>query len=230
MIVLFTAIFGGSDSLKRAPIGPDRCVCYTDDESVPGPSANGWQIVRMLAEQKPRRLARVLKMTPQELFPDAEASVWVDGSIEIRDWQQLMQGALGSEIACLAHPDRSTCYDEGKTVVRLKIAHPWRVNQALDLYREDGFAPTSLSTTGLFYRLNTHRVAAFNELWRSHLAAYGTNDQVHVDYCAWKVGVPITHLRGHYRDNPYAKYDQRDHHRRRKPQFRLEADCADYLA
>lgn len=227
MIVLYTAIFGGSDSLKLAPNWADRCVCYTDQEL---PTDRRWEIVRQEPGQRARRAARVLKMSPHDLFPDAAAWVWVDGSIEIRDWALLLADANGAEIACFAHPDRSNCYDEGRTVVRLKIAHQAKIMAALELYKRDGFAPTTLSTTGLFWRRNTPSVIAFNKMWRDHLDAYGTNDQVHIDYCAWKTGVPVTYLRGHYRDNPYAVYDKVDHHRRRKPQFRLEQDCAHYLA
>jgi hypothetical protein len=227
VIVVYTAIFGGSDALKRAPAGADRCVCVTDDATIEG---RGWEVMLAAARPGPRRAARLAKMRPHELFPDADASIWVDGSIEICDLPALLAEAAGAEIACFAHPDRSTCYDEGAAVIRLKIAHPRKVNLALELYSAEGFAPTQLSTTGLFFRRHTPAVASFNRLWRDHLDAYGTNDQVHVDFCAWQSGVRIGYLRGHYRDNPYARYDRLDHHRRRKPQFLLESECEHYLA
>jgi hypothetical protein len=226
VIVLYTAIFGNSDSLKRAPKGPDRCVCFTDDGALAAP---GWEIIARQTELRARRAARLLKMRPHELFPEADATIWVDGSIEITDFTGLMNAIGRSEVACFAHPDRSTCYDEGRKVVQLQIAHRAKVEAALEIYRRDRFAPTRLSTTGLLYRRNTLGVAAFNRLWRDHLDRFGTNDQVHIDYCAWKCGVPITYLPGHYRDNQFAHYDKDDHHRRRKPQFRLEADCEHYL-
>jgi hypothetical protein len=228
MIVVYTAIFGGSDSLKRAPTGADRCMCFTDADDLP--RDRGWEIVRMDAGERSRRAARVLKMNAHGEFPNASAWLWVDGSIQINDWPALLADIGEADIACLAHPDRSNCYDEGRTVVRLQIAHQAKVLAALEIYKRDGFAPTKLSTTGLLFRRNTPAVRAFNQLWRDHLDAYGTNDQVHVDYCAWKTGVPIAYLRGHYRDNPYGLYDKVDHHRRRKPQFKLEQDCVHYLA
>lgn len=226
MIVAYTAIFGGSDSLKEAPPA-DRCVCFTDGDVA---IKTGWEIVRRDVGDRGRRAARVLKMSPHELFPAASASVWVDGSIQIDDWDRLIRDAADADVACFSHPDRSTCYDEGETVIRLRIAHAVKVRAALQVYRSEGFEPKTLSTTGLLYRRNTPRVNGFNDLWRDHLDAYGTNDQVHVDYCAWKSGVSITHLTGHYRANPYATYHKDDHHRRRKAQFRLEAECDHYLA
>lgn len=230
LIVVYTAIFGGSDSLKSAPPEADRAVCFTDDESCDPPVQKGWEIVVAPRPDKPRRAARILKMRPHELFPDARASIWSDGSVEIRDLRRLLADVGDADIACLAHPDRSSCYDEGKTVVRLKIAHQRKVAMALELYRRDGFAPSALSTTGLFYRRHSPRVAAFNELWREHLDRFGTNDQVHVDYCAWKAGATIAYLAGHYRENPYAVYDRADHHRRRRPQFLPDREEQHYLA
>lgn len=227
MVVLFTALFGGSDRLKAAPAGPDRCVCFTDDPKLAG---SGWEFVRHPREKRPRRAARRVKLVPHEHFPQATASVWCDASIEIRDWPALMADANGADIACLPHPDRANCYDEGRTVIRLRIAHPYKVTKALEQYRADGFAPDALSTTGIFYRRHGARMVAFNELWRAQLALYGTNDQVHVDYCAWKSGLGVKHLRGHYRDNPYAVYDRVDHHARRRPQFLPDEECTDYLA
>lgn len=227
MIVLYSAVFGGSDSIKPAPAGPDRCVLFTD---APFADPNGWELVVRVVGDRARRAARVLKMTPHELFPEASASVWVDGSIAISDWPLLMQDTAEAQIACFAHPDRATCYEEGLTVIRMKIAHAAKVQSALETYRREGFSPTSLSTTGLLFRRHGYDVARFNGLWRDHLDRYGTNDQVHVDYCAWKAGVSIKHLSGHYRDNPYAVYDKADHHTRRKPQFLFEADVAHYLA
>jgi alkaline ceramidase TOD1/glycosyltransferase MUCI70-like protein len=231
VIVAYTAIFGGSDSPKLAPPA-DLAVMFTDShETWDAAAAKGWTVIgRESVGDRARREARTLKMTPQELFPDADAWVWVDGSIEIKDWSSLMRDTQYASVACLEHPDRASCYDEGKTVVRLQIAHHAKIMAALDLYQRDGFIPSTLSTTGLLFRRHTPAVIEFNKLWRDHLDAYGTNDQVHVDYCAWKTGVPIKYLEGHYRANPYATYDKADHHKRRKPQFKLEAECDHYLA
>lgn len=223
MIVCYTAILGGSDRLKPAPAGPDVCVCFTDDPALAG---TGWTVVLQPPAHQPRALARRLKLTPHILFPLAEASVWIDASMRVQDWPALLADSDGALCACLRHPDRSSCYEEGEAVIRLKIAEPARIRAALARYRLDGFAPTALSTTGLLVRRHTPRVAAFDERWLAQLDQYGTSDQVHMDYCAWTVGLPVTYLRGHYRDNPYVVYDQADHHARRRPRFHLERECA----
>ena len=233
MIVLYTAIFGKSDSLKAAPKGPRRCVCFTDDPilAASGFTGEGWEII-LSADwgATPRAAARNVKTLSHDLFHDADATVWVDGSIQIKDWPLLMEHCGDASVACLAHPDRSNCYDEARLVVRLERANPSKVAEAIDIYRAEGFASTSLSTTGLMYRRNDPKVAAMNRLWRANLDRFGVNDQVHFDYCAWKTGVPVRHLTGHYRDNPYALYDRLDHHNRRQPQFKPYDRCDHYLA
>jgi hypothetical protein len=219
--VLYTALFGGSDTLKPAPPGPDRCLCFTDDRALSG---HGWEMAYSTVAH-PRRAARALKTGAHLLFPEADRIVWVDGSMTITDWPHLVRDVGEAELACLPHPDRATCYEEGDTVIRLRIADPTLIRHALATYRAEGFAPTRLSTTGVLVRRQTTRTAAFNQLWRAQLDRYGTNDQVHVDYCAWRVGLPMTDLQGHYRDNPYMRYDQADHHRRRTPQFLTEQEA-----
>lgn len=238
MIVAYSAIFGDSDSIKPAPPA-DRCVLFTDRVVT---EAHGWTVVDyrdtgFRTEDKdgnkirPRVMARTLKLSPMDLFPTADASVWVDGSIAITDWPRLVSECATWEAASFRHPDRDTCYAEAATVIRLQIAHPTKINAAVEYYKAAGFDPSTLSTTGLFYREHNRRVREFCAHWKEHLRRYGTNDQVHVDFCAWLATINIFHLTGHYRDNPYAVYDGTDHRRRRKPQFKLEAECPDdYLA
>jgi len=227
MTVLYTALFGGSDRLKPAPPGPDRALCFTDQADLTG---GGWTFVYQPRSAQPRVSARHVKLSADALFPNADVSVWIDASITLTDWTGLLTDAGGAEVACLAHPDRSTCYAEGETVIRLRIASPARIREALGHYREAGFAPPRLSTTGLLVRRHTPAVAAFNARWREQLDRYGTNDQVHVDYCAWQTGVTVRHLPGDYRANRYMVYDQVDHHARRRPQFLREAECVRHLA
>ncbi len=225
MNVLYTAIFGNSDTIKKAPAGPDRCVCFTDD---PRLRKDGWEIVVRTKTDFPRWQARDHKTTPEQLFPDASFVVWADGSMTVKDWPRLLRDVGEADVAVLPHPDRTNVYDEGETVIRLRIGHRDAVRRALDSFREDGFAPTRLSTTGLLVRRMTPAVAEMDRLWHWHLEQYGINDQVHFDYCAWKAGVSITDLKGHYRANPYMVYDQRDHHHHRKPPFLLECDRASH--
>jgi hypothetical protein len=212
VIVVYTAIFGGSDSLKAAPTGADLCVCFTDDPTLAG---CGWEVRLQPSAPSGRYAARWLKTGSVGLFPEATQTVWVDGSIALVDLTRLLADAGDADLACLAHPDRSTCYDEGRTVVALHRANPLQIAEALALYRSAGFAPASLSTTGLLVRQSTPRVGAFNRRWREHQRRFGLNDQVHVDFCAWREDLAVTYLTGHYRDNPYMRYDRADHTRRR---------------
>ena len=74
MIVLYTAILGGSDRLHPAPrTGADRCVCFTDDTALER-NANGWEIHRWELIATPRREAWLLRCQSHLLFPDAHTA------------------------------------------------------------------------------------------------------------------------------------------------------------
>lgn len=217
MIVLYSALFGGSDTLKPAPAGPDRCVMFTDNAALAG---HGWEFIVEPRSAFTRWQARQKKTTSHLLFPDAEIVVWADASMTIMDWPRLIRDFTpGGDVACLPHPFRNNCYDEGAKCIELKIGGVRNITKALDGMRADGFAPTVLSTTGLFLRRNTDAVRRMNEFWYDHLERFGINDQVHLDYCAWKAGASRVWLAGNYLDNPYMVYDRLDHRKHRKPQY-----------
>ena len=123
MIVVYTAIYAGSDRLKQAPKGADLCVCFTDDPRLHG---KGWTMryERRPPHRKPRHAARLVKMNPHTLFPDATMSVWVDPksymfrTVEIQtsyeekpvhfkgDFQPLTAGPTYSARSVLEYPDK----------------------------------------------------------------------------------------------------------------------------
>lgn len=235
MIVLYTALLGASDSLKRAPEEPDRCVCFTDDivdvnlrpaqTFEPGMSirfaGRGWEFRPWnITPDGGRRDARRLRCGSTTLFPKSGLTVWTDASFEVIDFDRLIADfrKLNVDAAALPHHDRTTCYDEGREIIRLGQASEDAIRRQLLEYERDGFVPSmrmTVTTPGMFVRRNTPRVEAFNRLWFEHIERFGDNDLVSIDYCAWKVGLKIGYLEGIYPDNPYVRYDIEDHHARR---------------
>jgi hypothetical protein len=233
MIVLYTAILGDSDSLKPAPREPDRCVCFTDD--VAGTQASGmirlepgklidpscgWDVRPWtITEAGARRDAWRLRCGSTTLFPKAGITVWLDASFDVKDFGRLIADfrALNVDAASMRHPERTTCYDEGREIIRLGQSEDAIVRAQLLEYERDGFMPKSLSSAGVLIRRRTPRVEAFNRLWHEHIQRFGDNTQVSLDYCAWKVGLTIGYLKGTYPDNPYMAFDGEDHHARRRP-------------
>lgn len=221
MVVLYTTIFGQSDSLKKAPSGPSRCVCFVDDPSR-YPNARGWDLVQHDAVD-PRREAWHLRCIPHLLFPEARKTVWVDASFTVTDWATLILDASGHDLAGLQHHARKTCYEEGREIIRVGQAEARDVLPQLDRYRREAFAPSALTISCIIVRANTSRVTAFNEAWDAEIQRHaGDNTQLSVDYCAWKNGLTVHPLRGVRKNNPYAIHDHADHKKRRQPYRRAE--------
>lgn len=216
MIVLYTALFGGSDRLKPAPAGVvDRCVCFTDDPTL---KPQGWELVPYTVVSDPRREAWILRCQADRLFPDADVVIWLDASLEILDLPRLIHDAAPFDLAGLAHPERSSSYDEAAELIAIGQGDPESLRAQVAAYRAEGFPGAGLTTSGILVRRNTQAVVALNTIWAEELVKYaGDNTQVSLDYAAWRVGLPVAHLAGTYIDTPYVVYDHEEHHRRRRP-------------
>lgn len=215
-VIVYTTIFGGSDSLKPAPKGVDA-VCYVDWNE-PYTLDKRWTLKPCHIEGDPRRTAWHLRCIPHELFPDADRTIWIDASFTLTNVDRLLKDAGDAEIAALRHHRRSTCYEEGAEVVATGQAELSDVRAQLNGYRRVGFEPTHLSISCILVRANTPAVRNFNLTWDQEINRHpGDNTQLSLDYAAWKQGLTIKALKGSRHDNPYAQHDAKDHKRRRKP-------------
>lgn len=217
-VIVFTAILGGSDSLKSATTGADRCVCFTDDLSR---DTRGWEFRQWAPTHNPRREAWRLRCVPHQLFADYDTVVWVDASFTVTDLPRLLADAKGHELAGLRHHARASCYDEGREIVRIGQAAAADVDAQLDAYRAVGFASDRLTIGCVLVRQHLPAVNAFNDRWLAEIERHrGDNCQVSLDYAAWASGLVVHHLWGTRKDNPYATHDHADHKRRRRPYAR----------
>lgn len=217
MTIVYTTIFDGSDSLKPAPAGADRCVCFVDDKQA-FPDAKGWNFSRWGADfQAPRREAWHVRCVPHLLFPEAERTVWIDASFTLTDLPRLLADAGDAPIAALRHHTRRNCYQEGREIIEVGQAKRADVRRQLDGYRAEGFAPQHLSISCVLVRDNSPAVRKFNETWDDEIRKHrGDNTQLSLDYAAWKHGLTIAPLQGVRKQNPYAVHNHRDHKRRRR--------------
>lgn len=228
MIVLYTAILGVCDSLKPAPKGADRCVCFTDDPTCLI-DPKGWEILEWKSESwkesDPRREAWRLRCIPHELFTEYATVIWVDASFTVTDLPRLLRDSAGHHLSGLKHHTRKTCFEEGAEIVRVGQAAASDVQPQLDRYRRMAFKPSALTISCVLVRTNTPQVMAFNSLWLYEIRKYpGDNTQLSLDYCAWDHGLKVHHLTGVRKDNPYAIHDHADHKKRRQP-YRREVSA-----
>jgi TOD1/MUCI70, glycosyltransferase-like domain len=139
--VVYTAIFGGYDSLKEQPPQDTPCdfVCFTDDVELGAHSAT-WRVVRLRPKRfrtptsaldHPRMQAKWFKLMSHRVFPGGRLAlrydfspfarrrystiIWIDGSIQIKTeaFVRELSGYLGlSGWALVPHPERDCIYDE----------------------------------------------------------------------------------------------------------------------
>lgn len=216
-VVVFTAILGGSDSLKPAPHGADQCVCFTDDVDR---ETQGWTLRPWTwsLTSTSRREAWRLRCVPHTLFEAYSTVIWVDASYTVTNLGLLLNDSAGFDLCGLRHHTRLSCYEEGREVVANGQADADDVDQQLMAYRRENFKPTALTVSCILVRSHTAQVTDFNELWDAEIQTHpGDNTQISLDYAAWKVGLRVHHLEGFRKATPYALHDHVDHKRRRKP-------------
>lgn len=218
MNIVFTAILGSSDSLKPAPVGADRCVCFVDDLSR-YPDTNGWELrERPLAGAEPRRMAWHLRCVPHLLFEDYTRVVWIDASFTLTDLPRLLRDAWDAPVSALRHHTRASCYEEGQQLVKVGQARAQDVQPQLDAYRCVGYQPSFLSISCIIVRDRSETARKFNDTWASEIDTHlGDNTQLSLDYSAWLHGTEIRALTGTRHQNPYSTHDHLDHKRRRLP-------------
>ncbi len=220
MVIVYTAILGGSDSLKPAPKGADLCVCFVDDETLGHSKSDGWNLVywapRFASCQ--RREAWHTRCVPHTVFKDYDTVVWIDASFTVTDLPLLLRDSAGHDLSGLRHHKRANCNNEGAELIRNGQSDADDVVDQLAMYHREGFRQSALTISCILVRQNNPRVTAFNELWDSEIRKHpGDNTQLSIDYCAWKTGIGVHHLQGVRKDNPYTVHDHADHKRRRKP-------------
>jgi hypothetical protein len=217
VIVVYTTIFGGSDSLKAAPSGASRCVCFVDDPSIYAGQTRGWELVKHPAPD-PRREAWYLRCIAHRLFPEARKTVWIDASFTLTNLPRLLLASANHDLSGLRHHARNSCYDEGREIIKVGQADAASGQAQLSTYRGVGFSPAGLTISCILVRTNTPNVVAFNERWDAEIQKHpGDNTQMSIDYAAWKSGLSWHHLQGVRKNNPYAIHDHDDHKVRRQP-------------
>jgi hypothetical protein len=217
--IVFTTILGGSDSLKQAPKGADRCVCFVDDLKW-FPDPKGWELTVVdVRGDDPRRDAWRMRCLPHLLFDQPyDRVVWIDASFTLTDLPRLLKDAGTAPIAALRHHARASAYEEAKTLVKVGQARADDVRPQMDAYQRAGFPSSHLSISCIIVRDHSQTAQRFNETWANEIETnLGDNTQLSLDYSAWVNGTEIRALRGTRHDNPYSVHDHADHKRRRKP-------------
>jgi hypothetical protein len=183
--VTYTAIYGGYDgTLWPAPSLPDvEFICFTDD---PDLAADGWDVrVVQRPEDHPRMRAKWFKILSHLALPEAERTLWVDGSHRLLpefSFQWALTCAERTGIAAHAHGRSPRCIYaevEGSLQFRKYMGlQPSLVEQA-EHYRAEGYpANAGLWALGMIARVRSDCLDVAMADWWQECVEWTYQDQV----------------------------------------------------
>jgi hypothetical protein len=205
-IVVYTCITGKRDRPKRVRSPNEyRYVMFTDETNI---QQKRWEVFPIQFQHKdPCRVARYYKHNPHILFPDADFSIWIDGTLSpIGDLEPILKNVDNHIIAAYAHPQRKTTYDEAAACIRLNKDSPQLIISQMNKYREAGFPDNlGLYCTPVLVRKHCWQMANLQNAWWGEICSGSRRDQLSFTYCLWKLSISCKLMAGSYHPgaNPY---------------------------
>lgn len=206
--VVYTAIVGRYDVLKPHPLVRGvRFVAFLDD--CQRREVEGWEVRSLLScSDDPVRCARRYKVLAHEVLPEADYSLWVDGSVQIRDgfdWDAVVGTYLEShDLAMYRHYCRSCAYAEAEVCAQLGLDARETIARQVRRYETEGYPrDCGLVETGIIFRRHTPVVEGVNVAWWREICSGSRRDQLSFNYVLWKLGVGYRELPGDVRTNAF---------------------------
>jgi hypothetical protein len=200
-IVIYTAITGNYDSLKEQPriaTHGANCIAFVDRPY----HSRGWQTRPVHAGfDNPRRNAKIHKVLPHVYFPDAQYSLWIDGSVTIRfDFpiERLIEIYLADcDLAVFQHRRRTCIYQEASVCLQQQLDTPDIILRQIGRYTQEGYPSNAgLAECPILLRRHTAAVNTFNEVWWEEIQRGSIRDQLSFPYVVWKTGLRVRNFSG----------------------------------
>jgi hypothetical protein len=213
-IIVYTAIIGDIDELMPPLVISQsaRYICFSDK---PQMSYGVWEVyLAELPYRIPRLCAKRYKVLPHILLPDADYSVWIDGTFQInilpeeavRRWLQI------SDVAFFKHPDRDCVYDEARVCIDHHRDNPEILNDQIAKYESESYPRhQGLIAGGVIIRRHNKVIEALNEAWWGEIRRHSIRDQVSLPYVAYKLNIDYSIIPGYLWENEYFPFTR---HRR----------------
>jgi len=173
-------------------------IMYTDNPNL-GKEHNGWTIrqVNNPDNLDSTRLARTYKLTPMDLFPKYDLSIWVDGNISIKCNLDsvVKQVPENFDIVSLNHPYRNCVYKEAEECKRQNKDDHQIMDKQMKIYKEKGMPEDyGLVQSGILIRKhNKEIVKEFMRNWLKEVLKHSKRDQLSFHYVKWKMNDPLNH-------------------------------------
>lgn len=211
MIEVYTAITAAYDDLRPQPVLPG--VSYTAFLEPVFRNVPPWRAVPLAVEAiDPTRRAKRPKVLAHEYFPEAEYSMWIDGTVTLSrgswlsDWIELYLRDV--DVATSEHPRHASIYEHGEFVMRQGLDARGVVAAQLERYRAAGFQSRSGCVQCKYvFRRHTPEVKRFNERWWKEIEEGSRRDQLSFQFAAEATGVSYAmlpySLQQHFQDSSH---------------------------
>jgi len=204
-VVVYTAIFGGKDSLQEPAIMPPNCefVCFSDERRY----SDTWNVVVERPQARdPCRAAKVYKILPHRFF-DHSHSVWIDGMFQLRGDVNDLFPHLQHDFAAFRHEARDCIYAEAHECIKLAKDDPTEIMSQVDRYRREDYPlHNGLISCGFLLRKHNPQIEEVNELWWNEVVSGSKRDQLSFNYVAWKKNLQYSVIPGEIWHNKYLKH------------------------
>lgn len=206
-LVAYTSIYGHYDPLRPHPDHPDvdAWVCYTDNPALTCP---GWEtVVEPARYPHPRLSAKWRKCHP----PDADRSIWVDGSVELFDpaYVDVVCKLLGdADMAFIPHPDRTNIRDEAAASLAIAAQKygGLDVHGQVDRYEARKGPQSGLWASTTFGRNHTPAVLQMGAAWMAHCELLTYQDQLSLPVLLDDYGITVAAIPGGLLASPWFRW------------------------
>jgi FkbM family methyltransferase len=205
-------LFGHSEAFLDQSFNHDGVtdyVCFTDDPEL---HSDFWQIVvvpKTLLD--PHRRSKGFKHRPHIFFPNHEASLYIDNTVELSCepssfFKQM--SIKNSSFMMFKHPDRNCVYDEAEVVKNLCFDDPDIINKQMDHYRKKRYPSRNglHATTVMLRKHNDPKIKIAMTEWHSQVLRYSKRDQLSFDVVRHLFDLKVDAFEGRLIQNELMKW------------------------
>lgn len=199
-IAVYTAVFGGYDSVPEPYCKPDNVDYYLiTDNSVNLPVDSKWKVVDIsndmyiISNLTNAERNRYYKMHPVHLFPDYEYTFYIDGNIQVvTDITEYIYRLGDAGIATHLHSRRSCIYEEAQAVVFSKRETKENIKKHIKHLEDNGMPRDyGMLECNAILRRNTDICNSLMEEWWDEFMHYSKRDQISLPYVLYKNHIKI---------------------------------------
>ena len=191
-IVIYTAIFGGSDTIVDPIEVNKECdyVCFTDSNI----KSSVYTIVRLDNFFETSRMdSKLFKILPNYILSNYDISIWIDGSVVIKKdpIEYFKKQLIISSILTFKHSLRDCLYEEAAICRISGLDSKEKIDDQINYYKNENFpVKAGLFEAGVLARLNNDaQVLNMNVEWWNQIRRFSSRDQISLPYVLNTIGL-----------------------------------------